>query len=84
MSRDPISPERMHELKAMCAGLYGTIVGLTEDPFEAITLISMLHLSLWLNSRAPGHTTEAMLEDYCANFQLNADANEAAGKAKLQ
>jgi len=36
---DVISKERIVELKAMAVSFAGTIRGLTEDPFEAVTLL---------------------------------------------
>ena len=79
MTQPAIDKERVDELKAMAQGLYGTIVGLTDTPFEAITLISMLHLTTWLNNKEPGFDPKEMLKDYNENFLLNLEANEAGG-----
>ena len=54
---DPISRERMKDLHTISNGLYGTIVGLTENPYEAITVITMLHLMIWMNNRDPNYPT---------------------------
>ena len=61
----------------MAQGLYGTIVGLTDTPFEAVTLIEMLHLTIWLNNREPGFDPVEMLKDYNKSFLINLEANEA-------
>ena len=81
---DVISKERIVELKAMATGFTGTIQGLTEDPFEAVTLLSMIHLMLWITHRAPGADTKGMLDDYSANFLENFEQNEAIEKGQVQ
>jgi hypothetical protein len=73
---EAISKSRTEELHMMAQGLYGTISGLTRNPFEMITVLTMMHLMLWLNTRAPGISTEDMLKDYCQNFTANCEANE--------
>lgn len=83
MTKEAIPPARVAELTEMSRGLYGTIIGLTVDPFEAVTLLSMIHLTLWLNCREPGFTTEMMLQDYCKNFALNCEANDAEARKEL-
>lgn len=60
----------------MAQGLYGTIVGLSDTPFEAVTLISMLHLTMWLNNRQPDFDPREMLKDYVENFLINLEAND--------
>lgn len=79
MNQPAITKERVRELQVMAQGLYGTIVGLTDTPYEAITLITMLHLSMWLNNREEGFDPKEMLKDYVENFLLNLEANEAGG-----
>lgn len=83
MQRPDISQQRMEELKLMAKGLYGTIIGLTEDPFEGVTLISMIHLTLWMNFRQAGAKTETMLEGYCKDFIVNCEANDAFHRKEL-
>ncbi len=82
--KDAISEERIVELKAMAVGFTGTIQGLTEDPFEAVTLLTMIHLMLWITHRAPGADTRGMLQDYSQNFLENFEQNEAIEKGQLQ
>ncbi len=85
MKEEPaISPERVAELKMMARGLYGTIMGLTDTPFEAVTIIEILHLTIWLNSSRPGFDPKLMLADYNKSFLENLEANEAHEKGKLQ
>ena len=81
---EPISQERMVELKMMASGLYGTIIGLTEDPFEAVTLLTMIHLMVWMSHRKPNADTKGMLQDYSANFLVNFEQNEALEKGQMQ
>ncbi len=85
MKEEPaISKERVAELKLMAQGLYGTIIGLTDTPFEAVTIIEMLHLTIWMNNSEPGFDPKLMLEDYNKSFLENLEANEAHEKGKLQ
>ena len=84
MTEPAISPERVAELKLMARGLYGTIIGLTDTPFEAITIIEMLHLTIWLNNSKPGFDAKLMLADYSKSFLENLEANETHEKGKLQ
>lgn len=82
--KEPISKERIIELKSMSIGLYGTIVGLTEDPYEAFVLVTMIHMLFWMNHRVPGASTKEMLDDYSANFLENMEQNEALQKGQMQ
>ena len=82
--KDVISKERITELKSMSIGFYGTITGLTEDPYEALVLITMIHMLFWMNHRVPGSSTKEMLEDYSANFLENFEQNEALQKGQMQ
>lgn len=82
-TKDHISTARMEELKAMASGLYGTIVGLTNDPFEGITLITMIHLHIWMDCRAPEYDTATMLKDYSENFAMNCEANDAKHRREM-
>jgi len=68
--------ERVQELKQMAAGYYGSICGMTENPYEAATMLVMIHLMLWLNAKQEGADTKAMLEEYCRNFMENYEMNE--------
>ncbi len=79
-----VTPERITELKLMARGLYGTIIGLTDTPFEAVTIVEMLHLTIWMNNSQPGFDPKLMLEDYNKSFLENLEANEAHEKGKLQ
>ena len=81
---DVMPQERIAELKAMAVGFVGTIQNLTEDPFEAVTLLTMIHLMLWITHRAPGADTKGMLNDYSANFLENFEQNEAIEKGQVQ
>lgn len=72
-----ISKERVAELGAMASGLYGTIVSLTQDPYEAVTVLTMIHLLIWMNNRKDNVSTEVMLADYSKNFLENFQASEA-------
>jgi len=81
---DVISKERIVELKAMAVGLAGTIQGLTEDTYEAVTLLVMIHLTLWITHRRPDADTKGMLDDYSANFLENFEQNEAIEKGQVQ
>ncbi len=76
--------ERIVELEAMAVGFTGTIQGLTQDPFEAITLLTMIHLMLWVAHRRPGADTKEMLQDYSLNFLENFEQNEAIEKGRIQ
>jgi len=81
---DVISKERIVELKAMAVSFAGTIQGLTEDPFEAVTLLTMIHLMLWITHRRPDADTKGMLQDYSQNFLENFEQNEAIEKGQVQ
>ena len=81
---DVISKERIVELKAMAVSFAGTIQGLTEDPFEAVTLLTMIHLTLWITHRRPDADTKGMLQDYSQNFLENFEQNEAIEKGQVQ
>ncbi len=81
---DVISKERIVELKAIAMSFGSTIQGLTEDPFEAVTLLTMIHLMLWITHRAPGADTKGMLQDYSQNFLENFEQNEAIEKGQVQ
>lgn len=70
---DIISDERLQELIYLHKGLYGTIRGLTNNPQEFITVLSMLHLTVWLNE-GDGSADE-MLTIYCDNFRKNCALN---------
>ncbi len=82
--KDVISKERITELKSMSIGFYGTIHGITEDHYEALVLITMIHMMLWMNHRTPGSSTKAMLNDYSQNFLENMEQNEAIEKGQMQ
>ena len=82
--KDMISLERIAELKSMSLGFYGTIQGLTEDPYEALVLITMIHMMFWMNHRIPGSSTKEMLQDYSQNFLENFEQNEAIEKGQMQ
>jgi len=82
--KDVISKERLIELKAMSLGFYDTIRGLTEDPFEALTLVTMIHIIFWMNHHIPGSSTKEMLQDYSQNFLENFEQNEAIEKGQMQ
>ena len=84
MTQEPISKERITELKSMAVGFYGTIHGITEDPYEALILITMIHMMFWMNHRIPGSSTKEMLQDYSANFLENMEQNEAIEKGQMQ
>jgi len=79
-----MSQERIAELKAMAVGFAGTIQGLTEDPFEAVTLLTMIHLMLWMTHRRPDADTKGMLQDYSTNFLENFEQSEAIEKGQVQ
>ena len=81
---EPISQERIVELRSMSRGFYGTIIGLTEDPYEALVLMTMIHMTFWMNHRVPGSSTKEMLQDYSANFLENFEQNEAIDKGQMQ
>lgn len=68
---------RTEELLEMSKGLYLTIVGLTETPSEAIAIISMVHLNLFLNHGDPEASIDGMLADYAKNFKKNWERNKA-------
>ncbi len=84
MTQEPISKERLTELKFMSIGLYDTIQGLTEDPYEALVLVTMIHMLFWMNHRIPGSSTKEMLQDYSANFLVNFEQNEVLEKGQMQ
>jgi len=84
MTQEPISKERLTELKFMSIGLYNTIQGLTEDPYEALVLVTMIHMLFWMNHRIPGSSTKEMLQDYSANFLVNFEQNEVLEKGQMQ
>lgn len=67
---------RTEELLEMSKGLYLTIVGLTESPAEAVALISMVHLHLFLNHGDPEASVDGMLADYTKNFKKNWQRNK--------
>ncbi len=83
-NEDPISQERIKELKMMAVGYYGSICDITENPFEVATLVVMIHLMLWLDARQPNADTRMMLEDYCKNFMENFEMNETHDKGQMQ
>jgi len=84
MKEAPLIPEdRLLELRAMADGLYLTVTGLTDTPLEAVTIITMLHLRLWINCRDSDSDTKGMLEGYVHNFMENFEANEALHKKEL-
>jgi len=71
------TPARTAELIEMSKGLYLTVVGLTSGPPEATALITMIHLTLFLNHGDPSFTVDDMLADYNRNFKKNWTANKA-------
>jgi len=81
---DTLSQDRIKELKMMALGFHGTIVGLTENPYEAVVLVTMIHLMLWMNHREPNADTKLMLEEYVQNFLENFEQNEAHAKGQMQ
>ena len=81
---EPISKERITELKSMAVSFYGTIVGITEEPYEALVLMTMIHMMFWMNHRVPGSSTKEMLQDYSTNFLENFEQNEAIEKGQMQ
>ncbi len=82
--KDVVSKKRIMELKSMSIGLYGTIHSLTEDPYEALILITMIHMVFWINHRIPESSTKDMLDDYSQNFLVNFEQNEAIEKGQMQ
>jgi hypothetical protein len=84
MKEAPLIPDqRLSELRAMADGLYLTVTGLTNTPLEAVTIITMLHLQLWINCRDRDSNTKGMLLDYAENFMENFEANEALHKKEM-
>jgi hypothetical protein len=84
MKEAPLIPDqRLSELRSMADGLYLTITGLTDTPIEAVTIITILHLRLWINCRDSDSDTKGMLEGYAENFLENFEANEALYKKEL-
>jgi len=76
--------ERIKELKQMASGLYGSIAGLTNSPYEACIIIEMLHLMLWIQNREPGFDVKLMLKNYCTSFEQNLEVNDAFEKGQMQ
>ena len=67
---------RNAELIEMSKGLYLTIVGLTESPQEGMAIITMMHLTLFLNHGDPDASVDEMLKEYTKNFKKNWAANK--------
>lgn len=55
--------------------LYATLVGLTDTSQEAIQIIKIMHILLWLNGKSETASVETMLEGYCADFKDNLRLN---------
>jgi len=66
---------RNAELIEMSKGLYLTVVGLTESPQEGMAVITMMHLTLYLNHGDPASSVDAMLAEYTKNFKKNWQKN---------
>ena len=75
--------DELADLSAKASGLYQTLVGLTDSPREAATIIEMIHLLLFLNCGDGNTTCDVMLEDYCKNFRVNWELQVAHGKEGL-
>lgn len=80
----PVTTQRIGELLAMANGLYGTIVGLTNEPAEAASLIQMLHLRLWMNCADGAIDVDEMLRIYTAEFKDNLALNEQIEHQRMQ
>lgn len=65
------------DLIEMSKGLYLTIVGLTESPREGMALITMIHLTMYMNHCMDDTTVDDMLTDYVRNFKHNWNMNKA-------
>lgn len=59
------------ELLEMSKGMYLSLVGLTNKPSEAVAIITMMHLHLFLNHGDPEASVDDMLTDYARNFKRN-------------
>lgn len=68
---DPMNPDTVDKAK----GLYFTLVGLTESPAEAMQIIKVMHILLWLNGRSENSSVDTMLNDYTTDFKDNLRLN---------
>jgi len=84
MKNEAISQEHIAELKLIAKHLCVAIFGLTKNPYEAVVLLTMIHLMLWMEIRSPNADTKMMLEDYSKNFLENFEMNEAYEKGQMQ
>lgn len=64
------------ELLEMSKGMYLSLIGLTEKPSEAVAIITMMHLHLFLNHGDPEASVDDMLADYTKNFKRNWQRNK--------
>lgn len=71
---------RTAELLEISKGMYLSLVGLTNAPAEAMSIICMMHLHLFLNHGDPDTSVDDMLKDYTKNFKKNWDANKGAAQ----
>lgn len=60
---------------AKAKGLYMTLIGLTDTPIEAIQIIKIMHILLWINGRSSVCSTDTMLKEYAEDFKENLRIN---------
>lgn len=61
---------------AKAKGLYLTLVGLTNSPAEAVQILGIMHMVLWMNSKSDTATVDMMLKEYVADFKYNIQFND--------
>jgi hypothetical protein len=71
MTRKTMDPS----LVAKAADLFATLKGLTSSPGEAMAIIAMLHISLWVQYADEGVTVDSMLDNYVSDFKHNLEKN---------
>ena len=82
--KDPeaaISLERIQYLMATARDFYTAILGASATPYEGLTIVTMLHLDLWLNYGEGD--PEVMLDQYKQNFLDNCKKNQEYHAARL-
>lgn len=72
-----MSAEAHADTIAKAQGMYLTLTGLTESPQEALNIICMMHLLLFMNHGDSKCSVEDMLSDYNHNFKKNWERNKA-------
>lgn len=74
--------DEIKDIMQKAIGMFGTLCGITSTPREAVEIISMMHLMLYMNYGTGDLDVDTMLEQYCVCFKKNFSEQAEMHKAQ--